>query len=456
MEQHSRQFYSIKTWFWMFIVAILIGIICALFGSSINSKYLTYSIFLIIVLAVIIFGIITSYKTHGYLDILSPYVFFPMMYLVIYGVGPHKALGINQEIGNLVLNVIAGGFCAFIIGALLMTSFLLKKGDRTKSIDNNINFLTGRRFNFISRLAFIVGLIALMMYFVNAKGIPILMNDLENSRVQALSGNGIPYYLSMLIMISIWVYYLSEKSLISKILLLLIGLILLLSTGWRNTAVALLLVCVLIYHYQRPIPFRKLVFTGIMLVLIITVTGLFRIYSSDLQAYELMKLMMEGKYLEAFFAYLYNYPVVFTENLILVLNGFNNSSTYLNGMSFIWNFGLIVPGVNIEAFDFYLKEYLHVGFAGGGLPPTLLGDFYLNFGYAGVFIGMTLMGALWKYLHYKFMTNKRNLVGLGALITLYYLSVSVRGGIENITLTTTWLLLALSILSILSKFKITR
>ncbi|WP_270577714.1 O-antigen polymerase [Caldibacillus thermoamylovorans] len=438
------------------ITAIIIGSLSVLLGNVMDSKYLAYLLFLLIAFSIIIFGVFSSYSTHGYIDILSPYVFFPMMYLVIYGVGPHKALGRNPEMGILVLNVIAGGFIAFIIGAMLMSSVLIKSINSSKYIDIKVNPFMSRHFGKISRIAFVIGIIAMLMFFINARGIPVLMSDLENSRIDALSNNGIPFYLSMLIMISVWVYFLSERKLSHKITFLIIGITLLLSTGWRNTAVALFLVSVLIYHYQRPIPFRKLVATGIILVVLISVTGLSRIYSSDLQNYKMMQMMVEGNYLQAFFAYLYNYPVVFTDNLILVLQGFSNPNLYLHGLSFIWNFGLIIPGLEIQSFDFYLKDYLGVGFAGGGLPPTLLGDFYLNFGLNGVLIGMMLMGMFWKYMHYLFMKNKRNLVGLSALIILYYLSVSIRGGIENITLTTTWLLIALYLLNILLKSRISK
>ncbi|MCB5237678.1 O-antigen polymerase [Niallia circulans] len=425
------------------VVSVFLGVGSAIIGTKIKGEYLIYTLFLALILSVIILGIIKSMKTHGYLDILSPYVFFPMMYLVIYGVGPHKALGISEEIGALALQIIGGGFLAFLLGALLMSAILLKKSNETKVIIKEVTPDFEKRLSRISKIAFLIGTVAMLMFYVNARGIPILMSDLENSRVTALSGNGISYYLSMLIMISVWVYFLKEKKTSSKLLFLGIGMAFLLSTGWRNTAVALLLVCVLMYHYQRPIPFRKLAITGITIVIVIAVTGLFRIYSSDLQTYELMQMMMKGNYVQAFFAYLYNYPVVFTDNLLLVLNGFSDPNMYLHGRSFFWNFGLIIPGVNLEAFDFYLKDYLRVGFAGGGLPPTLLGDFYLNFGYTGVYIGMVMMGLLWTYLHYIFMMNKRNITGLTALIILYYLSVSIRGGIENITLITTWLLLSL-------------
>jgi oligosaccharide repeat unit polymerase len=446
--------FNFKQFLGMLILSTCVGCLTAFMGNKIEAKFLLYTLFLILIFSVIFIGFLYSFKTHGYLDILSPYVYFPLMYLVIYGVGPHKALTISEETGYKVLFIIFLGFLAYLIGALAVSSILVNRKD-TKNKSNPIVIPSFEgRYKRIVKITFYIGVISMVAFWAKAKGIPALMSDLENARVGALQGNGIPYYLSMSIMVSVWVFFLMEKKLKKQIMYLIVGTALLMSTGWRNTSVALICVAILIYHYRNPIPLRKLILTGITLVIVISVSGLFRIYSSDLQTYKLMDMMESGNYIGAFFSYLYSYPVVFTDNLILVLNGFSDPQSFLHGKSLFWNFGLLIPGFDIEAFDFFLKDYLRVGFAGGGLPPTLLGDLYLNFSYIGIFFGMVLVGALNSFLHYKFMNNKNNLIGLASVIALYYLSVSIRGGLENITLITTWLLILVLALSQISKYKI--
>ncbi|MEY8752375.1 oligosaccharide repeat unit polymerase [Alkalicoccobacillus gibsonii] len=443
----------------LWIALIITLTVATLLPILIDYRFLLYAFFLLVVISVIVLAIFYSLKTKGYLDILSPYIFFPVMYLVVYGVGPHKALTVyGDEIGNKVLLVISLGFIFFMLGSILASTLLMNNAAKKNSLITTTNngSIRDKRLQRMFKFSVFIGIVALVMFFVNARGIPFLMSDLENSRVEALSGNGIPYYFSMFIMIGVWIYFIKSQSTKSKIIVLTFGVGLMLMTGWRNTAVALLLISILLYHYQKPIALKKLLFIGSLLIVIISVTGLYRIYSSDLQHYELMKLMNQGKYIQSFFQYLYNYPVVFTDNLILVLEGFNDSSKFLYGASFFWNFMLIIPWVEAEAFDFYLKDYLQVGFAGGGLPPTLLGDFFLNFGVIGIIIGMIFVGFLWKIIHHLFLLNKGNLVGLASVIILYYLSVSVRGGIENITLTVTWLLVALSIAFFSTKFVFVR
>jgi len=445
-----------------FVLALAIGIgaFSAFIANKIDGKFLLYALFLLVIFAVIVFGFLFSYRTKGYLDILSPYVYFPLMYLVIYGVGPHKAITLNEETGYQVLLIISGGFFMYLMGALFVSSILVGQEKNSKNMKQLQKEETlpqvERHYTKIKKLSFYIGVVAMVAFWAKAKGIPALAADLENSRVAALEGNGIPYYLSMSIMVSVWIYFMQDVKLKKQAIYLVIGMLLLMSTGWRNTSVALICVAIIQYHYRKPIPFKKLVITGLTLVIVISVSGLFRIYSSNLQEYQLMTMMQSGNYIGAFFSYLYSYPVVFTDNLILVLDGFSSSQGFLHGQSLFWNFGLLIPGFDTQAFDFFLKDYLRVGFAGGGLPPTLLGDLFLNFGYIGIFVGMIIIGALNTYLHHKFMKNKKNLVGLGCLITLYYLSVSIRGGLENITLITTWLLILTFILGKVSKIKIVR
>jgi len=437
------------------LIGSLLGITIPLILENLSYKYLFFILFVLLVFCAILFGCIYCFKVYGFLDFMSPYILIPLMYLVIYGPGVHKALTLDQQVGEKILFFVSIAFVAYLVGAMSVNGAYLKMQKRKTIYNNNIvtDELIYKR---IVRYTFIVGVVAMLAFWAKAGSIPALMSDLENSRVGALSGNGVFYYLSMCIMVSIWVLFLRNDDFKKVIIPLIFGCLMLLSTGWRNTSIALIFVAITIYHYKKHIKLRTLILAGICLVILIAVSGLFRIYSSDLQSYKLMNMMNSGDYIGAFFSYLYNYPVVFTNNLTLVLNYFPEFSNLLHGKSLFWNFGILLPGSTYQAFDFYLKDLLHVGFAGGGLPPTIIGDLYLNFGLLGVFLGMMLFGALWSYMYFKFITNKNNLIGLTSVIVLYYLSVSIRGGIENITLTTTWLLILILIFRSVSKYKFSR
>ncbi|TWD92373.1 oligosaccharide repeat unit polymerase [Neobacillus bataviensis] len=454
----NHEFYNkslVNISFTKILICIIAGLLAGLspyLFITFDPKFLWFTLFLISVFGVFLFGCITGLKTKGFLDFMSPYILFPIMYLVIYGPGIHKALTLSEQQGKSALFYASIAFISYLAGALTFSSVFLNADKREiKSI--TINDKVYKR---LIKYPLIIGLVSMLAFWAKAGTIPALMGDLENSRVGALSGNGLFYYFSMSIMISVWVYFSRSNKFLKSFAFLLFGCLMLASTGWRNTSIALIFVSLTIFHYKKPIKLSRLIIAGIVIIVLIAVSGLFRIASSDLTGYKLMGMMESGNYVGAFFSYLYNYPVVFTDNLMLVINHFSDSASLLHGKSLFWNFGILMPGSSYPAFDFYLKDLLRVGFAGGGLPPTIIGDLYLNFGLIGIIFGMMIVGGLWSFLYYKLLNNKDNLIGVASVIVLYYLSVSIRGGLENITLTTTWLLIILIVYRIISKFKVVK
>ncbi|WP_161487085.1 MULTISPECIES: O-antigen polymerase [Marinobacter] len=52
-----------------------------------------------------------------------------------------------------------------------------------------------------------------------------------------------------------------------------------------------------------------------------------------------------------------------------------------------------------------IKELWYLDIPGGGLPPTGVGEWYANFGIAGVFVGMFLVGFTLKYIYSKALSG---------------------------------------------------
>jgi hypothetical protein len=64
--------------------------------------------------------------------------------------------------------------------------------------------------------------------------------------------------------------------------------------------------------------------------------------------------------------------------------------------------------------------------------PTQLGEFYMNFGYAGVVVGMLLYGVLLRLLHEVLLRGQPTTPGLfAAIIVLLYLGMGFQGGVAN-------------------------
>ncbi len=106
------------------------------------------------------------------------------------------------------------------------------------------------------------------------------------------------------------------------------------------------------------------------------------------------------KSLSVFYIYEYNYIPIVSR----VHDGrldYQYGEEYLTSlMSFVPRF--IWPEKSLS-FDYFLKEEFGRTFEGGGLPPTIVGSLYINFGLAGVLSGMFLIGWLYSaaYAYYK-------------------------------------------------------
>ncbi|MCM3749162.1 oligosaccharide repeat unit polymerase family protein [Paenibacillus pasadenensis] len=427
-----------EKWFWKILLSFCVIIfsfwLTQGISGSLNKTFLL--IFVMSCLIISVVGVLNGIKNKKFIDFMSPYILFPLMYLVIYAPGTNEVMKLNPQLGDKMLFFLFTGLIMFLIGAWSASSIFLKASHRGSFDDSGIIYTKWIKFYFI------LGVFFILVYWIKSGGIPIFSSDLENSRVSAISGNGIPFYMSLLMSVAVWLHFIkSDQYTVRKHLIpLLITVILLMSTGWRSTAVAFIFITLAIYHYKKPISLSKLGLIGTLIISFITIMGLFRIRSSN-SKFELNDMMESGNYIGAFMQYLYNYPVVFGKDILsAIISTLPNSNMPLQyGKTFLWNFQLMIPGNEAEPFDFILKGALGRGFDGGGLPPTLLGDLYINFAFPGIAVGMLLLGFAWSTLHYLMARNTTNIIGLVAAIIIYFFSVSIRGGIENITLMTAWL-----------------
>lgn len=74
---------------------------------------------------------------------------------------------------------------------------------------------------------------------------------------------------------------------------------------------------------------------------------------------------------------------------------------YLFGYNYLCLFNWLIPGVNIEFFDFRLVQIVFGGLLGGGIPISILGSFYYNFGYIGLVSGSALFGFLMAGTYFR-------------------------------------------------------
>lgn len=93
-----------------------------------------------------------------------------------------------------------------------------------------------------------------------------------------------------------------------------------------------------------------------------------------------------------------------------IINAFPEYLNYFNGTTFVGWMNLFLP----ESMKFDNSAFTGLGFYLGyhvfnqpfsGVPPGIVPEFYMNFGYWGVFCGMFIIGVLLKWLHNNFYAH---------------------------------------------------
>jgi hypothetical protein len=94
--------------------------------------------------------------------------------------------------------------------------------------------------------------------------------------------------------------------------------------------------------------------------------------------------------------------------------------------------------------QFFTDEYGSGPEIQSGTAPSQLGEFFINFGYAGIVGGMLLYGILLRLFHQMLLAGRPTTPGLlAAVVVLLYMSTGFQGSIAN-----NWGIMVISILPI--------
>ena len=82
-----------------------------------------------------------------------------------------------------------------------------------------------------------------------------------------------------------------------------------------------------------------------------------------------------------------------------------------------------------------IKETWYLGIRGGGLPPTGIGEMYMNFGVLGPFIGMFIFGAFCAWI-YNFMRKTKSywILVMYSQILIGFIMIYAKGEFSNLKL----------------------
>ena len=353
-------------------------------------------------------------------DFFQPELFINLLFVLLIGMGPitlyffmpdYYAERAYSEVSLIILL----GYLSLNFGFALARIFSVSPVS-LNGLSRNYHSWLMRKSRGMYILGLMWGLVAIVagcLYFFRAGSIPLLSANKEEARVAAMlvSGNGYLLYLLTIGVIApsfMALFYLRDgvpSRLFSPLFIFVVVALvaLLLFTGSRRYVIWMFIYLLAVYHYSfRAISLSRLLFFSFVGLVFIVLFEIFRNPDSETTA--------------GFFAAATYRFIIYTSNLEKVYS-------YFSGVDKMWGSTLlmdvltVLPGKQVD-YQSWLKELVGLEFEGFGIPPTIMGDFYINFGLAGVLVGGGVIGFLLR-ISYQFMV----LGGRSGLGLLLYISV---------------------------------
>ncbi|MDN3549758.1 O-antigen polymerase [Mucilaginibacter aquaedulcis] len=369
-----------------------------------------------VILSVIAF-IITLFSKRN-VDFFQPEVFLNIYFIVLIGAGPIALyffsieLFSSEEYQN-VIKIVLLGYLSINLGYYLaarrvnvkfspITPSSIAEIPKPSSIIKNAGII----FIFI-------GLLSALIFFARAGGVPLLAKNKEVARVAALSVGGNGYFLYLMTigmygvaLLAIYTFFFRKEKKTLLIFFLAIGLAMT-GTGSRRYLLWLALYVFISRHYLYSSISNKTmaVFSSIGLLFV----NLFEMFRNP---DSLTTTDLSTTFLFRFVLYISNLEKVFT--------AFIKSDNFEYGSTFFMDILTILPGKQVD-YQSWLKNITHLEFEGFGIPPTIMGDMYINFGYVGIVVGCVLFGFIIRSIYNQYILKTKNLNN----VFLYMLSLEI-------------------------------
>jgi oligosaccharide repeat unit polymerase len=374
---HKRHHY-----FWAVAIMVILLASFTQIWFSIVLVVVTYAILLLI-----------AHRLYDLMNWIDPTVMFIVSYVTFVGLG--LIVGQYFEIkflSSVIFGVIAG-LIAFLVGAIVadMTNSSRRHIKVKKAL--NLNVTSNWREVVWAWAFFFIGVLLFLFFYFAAGGVPIFAEDAESVRLTAKAGRGyllIGGFAFLIVSTSILAAVYSQKKSLSSPLIvsfiIFVAILLTLGVGYRVHAVRIILNAFIIYSFVRfsRIPGIKFSLLIAFIIVFLGLIGFYRFSGQFVSSYTQLEFAFSRILWSIFVRYLHIFN--------LTVPVFPEHEPFLLGRGYLMSLATIIPGEQAH-FGFWLRDRLGLVLATPGpVDPTILGEFYVNFGWIGTVVGMCLMG----------------------------------------------------------------
>lgn len=372
--------------------------------------------------------ILLQFAIGMYKDMTRPSVLFSVFFMSFI------ILGVIFE--NILRGFSEVTFQAVIHSSLVYTfSLYVFQKNKPPRSRVKVKFVDNRKWlAIISFIISAIGILSGFLFFLKIGHIPLLSNASPESRISAMQGNGSllqPLRSAPIAAIAL-TFGTSYKK--TGLFFFFVSNSLFLGTGFRGFFVQNILFLGILYFLVngRRLDYRHMFAFGIVIIFTVFSLGLIRGDGAIIASLGL-------KIAHAFSVSIYILEVTL-----------DNFTEFKYGSTFLYKFTSILPIPNIE-YSQWLTKQLPISFK-GGVTPTLIGDFYINFG-SGYFILFAPLAWILTRLDTQAVSTQR----ITSLLMISTISMgiarSVTGGLSNTIFQTVLLCFIIFILSIFSRMK---
>lgn len=341
---------------------------------------------------------------------------------------PGCLLAVSTSVGSLSSYVLSpSDFSAYMLmwalqvsGMLLglaVTHFLGQEDTREE-----ILVLNRKRIILFSVSLLGLGLIAALAFFA-MQGVPALKDNLEQARVDAAAG-GTGYFRLLAYMTIPAALILHAVQSRGRYVALMVALLVLIGLANRSPLLYLFtpMIFVAVVTAKRRIRSGRIIVVAALLGSLIVSAGVYRIFSqSEFRQYaEYRDDLNQGNVLGIARTSLIHYAEVVADNAVLSKRLVDSGTLPVKyGTSYLTLFLTALPGEQLSL-DREIKLASDKNFIGGGTPPTLMGEGYINFRYPGIVLAGFVAAALLNFWYRRAAkidaSSERDAVRSAALI----------------------------------------